>query len=138
MTNSYAIIRAIAKIEGMSYAEKFAGAMLALHLDRKKNQITVKQATLAKECGLTTRCVQGAIAKIVKAGVLARVRKSRCLMLIPQMSPEESVLYAIRTAVRMTDKKKPWEYDPKLTTRTEEEYKRLCRRLDSEEVGKSG
>lgn len=37
MTNSYAIIRAIAKIEGMTPAERWAGAMIAVHLDTKRN-----------------------------------------------------------------------------------------------------
>lgn len=118
MTNSYAIIRAIAQIQGMSYAEKFAGAMLALHLDRKKNQIVVKQSALAKECGLTVRSIRGAIAKIVRAGVLTSVRKSHGLTLIPQLPlEEESVLkiernsrsYQMGTAVPITGYKMPWD-----------------------------
>ena len=37
MTNSYAIIRAIAKVEGMTPAERWAGAMIAVHRDMKLN-----------------------------------------------------------------------------------------------------
>ena len=69
MTNSYAIIRAIAKIEGMTPAERWAGAMIAVHLDTKRNQIRVRQSLIAEESGLKERCVRGAVAKMVAAGL---------------------------------------------------------------------
>ena len=83
MTNSYAIIRAIAKVDGMSYAEKFAGTMIALHLDRKKNQIAVKQEVIANECGLTLRSVRGAVAKMISAGIFTSRRTRDRLILFP-------------------------------------------------------
>ena len=46
--NSYEIIRAISAVETMTYAEKFAGAILALHLDRAKGFIKVRQSVIAE------------------------------------------------------------------------------------------
>lgn len=67
MTNSYAIIRAIAKVEGMTPAERWAGALIAVHLDTQRNQIRVRQSLIAEESGLKERCVRGAVAKMVAA-----------------------------------------------------------------------
>ena len=60
MTNSYAIIRAIAKVEGMTPAERWAGAMIAVHLDTKRNQIRVRQILIAEESGFSKEMIKGA------------------------------------------------------------------------------
>lgn len=98
MTNSYAIIRAIAKIEGMTPAERWAGAMIAVHLDTKRNQIRVRQSLIAEESGLKERCVRGAVAKMVVAGIFRKVRTQKGLVLVPTLVDQgtpvkESVIY---------------------------------------------
>lgn len=85
MVNSYAIIREILKVEEMSIAEKLVGAVFSLHLNRDKGQISVRQSVIAKECGLTERCVRGAVAKMVDAGIFEKVRGQTCLVLIPNV-----------------------------------------------------
>ena len=147
MTNSYAIIRAIAKVDGMSYAEKFAGTMVALHLDRKKNQIAVKQELIANECGLTLRSVRGAVAKLIAAGIFTSRRTRDRLILIPAQtfedhSVKESVYmdrnicsYLAGTTVPISNKKLlPLEYDLTFRTREEEENKRERERLSREMI----
>lgn len=136
--NSYAIIREIAKIQSMSYAEKFAGAVLALHLDRKDNRIMIRQRAIAEECGLTERCVRGAIAKLVEAGLFTKNRIGNRTELIPRITLEESVLKknrnsrscSIGTVVPVGRKKiAPWEYDITYSTPAEERCKLMLRQL---------
>ena len=135
MTNSYAIIRAIAKVEGMTSAERWAGALIAVHLDTRKNQIRVRQSLIAEEAGLKERCVRGAVAKMVAAGIFRKVRTQTGLVLVPTISApgpvKESVnihrhRYAAPTGTHMPvgKTKAPWEYDLELSSRAEEEYKR--------------
>lgn len=133
--NSYAIIREISKVEGMTYAEKFAGAILSLHLDRTKGFIKVRQKVIAEECGLTVRVVQSAVKKMVAAGIFDSTRTPRALILRPKDSVKESVKkhmnmrsYQRRTDVHITNrskKKMPWDYDLTYSTLAEEEAKRF-------------
>lgn len=150
MTNSYALIRRIAAVPDMSYAEKFAAAIIALHLNREKNEIMVRQVVIAQECGLSERTIRNAVAKMAAAGIVAKLRRQSGLVLVPQLlrcedSGKESVYIDDRhspagptgTAVPVTcisaNKKRsrrtppepmPWEFDPAMTTRAEEEDKR--------------
>lgn len=150
MTNSYAIIRAIAKIEGMTPAERWAGAMIAVHLDTKRNQIRVRQSLIAEESGLKERCVRGAVAKMVAAGIFRKVRTQKGLVLVPTLVDQgtpvkESVNIHrhVRAAptgmsVPVGRAKAPWEYDLELSSRAEEEHKRQEARFALEEAGGNG
>lgn len=150
MTNSYAIIRAIAKVEGMTPAERWAGAMIAVHLDTKRNQIRVRQILIAEESGLKERCVRGAVAKMVAAGIFRKIRTQKGLVLVPTLVDQgtpvkESVIYPPARSCR-SDRhvhagrkgEAPWEYDLELSSRAEEEYKRQEARFALEEAGGNG
>lgn len=90
--NSYVIIRAISAVESMTYAEKFAGAILALHLNRADGEIKVRQQLIANECGLSIRVVKSAIKKMIAAGVLEAQRRGRAAMVLrPKDSVNKSV-----------------------------------------------
>ncbi len=150
MTNSYAIIRAIAKVEGMTPAERWAGAMIAVHLDTKQNQIRVRQSLVAEESGLKKRSVRGAVAKMVAAGLFRKVRTQKGLVLIPTLVAQgtpvkESVnthrhAHAGRSGTYMPvgKTKAPWEYELELSSRAEEEYKRQETQFASERGGENG
>lgn len=153
MTNSYALIRAIINTESMTNAEKIAGVMLSVHLDRRKNQIAVRQSVIAKECGLTERCVRGAIAKMVEAGIFEKRKAGNCLVLVPLLPPEAA---SVRTSVYIRGRKRnirsgtvgivvpvaeknrlPWDYDLTHSTAAEEKAKREEKRF-LREVGENG
>ena len=147
--NSYEIIRAIAAVEAMTYAEKFAGTILALHLDRAKGFIKVRQSVIAEECGLTVRVVQSAVKKMIAAGVFESTRTPRSLILKPLPSVKKSVkkhtnarAYHRRTSVQIMSEKAydPFNPDTALSSVAEErdkiEQARFLREL--ERTGSSG
>lgn len=153
MTNSYALIRAIINAESMTNAEKIAGVTISVHLDRRKNQIAVRQSVIAKECGLTERCVRGAIAKMVEAGIFEKRKAGNCLVLVPLLPPaaasgkrsvyiigrkRNSRSCTIGTAVPFSEKNRlPWDYDLTFSTAAEERAKREEKRF-LHEVGEDG
>ena len=153
MTNSYALIRAIVNTEGMTNAEKVAGVMLSLHLNRRKNQIAVRQSVIAKECGLTERCVCRAVAKMVRAGIFEKHKVKTCVVLVPLLTPDaasvkESVyimkrnktgVSCITRTQRVVSEKNrlPWDYDLTYSTAAEEKAKREENRF-LREVGENG
>lgn len=100
--NSYAIIRAISAIESMTYAEKFAGAILALHLNRKDGEIKVRQQIIADECGLSIRVVKSAIKKMIEAGVLIGERRGNSAMVL---RPQDSVNISVSKKVDLENSK---------------------------------
>ena len=135
MINSYAIIRAIANVDGMTPAERWAGSVIAVHLDMRRNQIRVRQELIAEESGLKERCVRGAVAKMGAAGIFRKIRTQTGIVLVPtlvdQTPVKESVnihrhAHAAPTGMYMPvgKTKAPWEYDLELSSRAEEEYKR--------------
>lgn len=153
MTNSYALIRAIINAGSMTNAEKIAGVILSLYLDRRKNQIAVRQSVIARECGLTERCVRGAVAKMVEAGIFEKRKAGNCLVLVPLLPPaaasgKRSVYIigrkrnsrsgTIGTAVPFSEKNRlPWDYDLTHSTAAEEKAKREEKRF-LREVGENG
>lgn len=144
MINSYAIIRAIANVDGMTPAERWAGSVIAVHLDMRRNQIRVRQKLIAEESGLKERCVRGAVAKMVAAGIFRKIRTQTGIVLVPTLGDQrtpvkESVnihrhAHAGRSGTYMPvgKTKAPWEYDLELSSRAEEEYKRQEARFTAE------
>lgn len=136
MINSYAIIRAIANLDGMTPAERWAGSVIAVHLDMRRNQIRVRQELIAEESGLKERCVRGAVAKMVAAGIFRKVRTQTGIVLVPTLVDQGTPVKKSVNIHRHTDAaptgmympvgktKAPWEYDLELSSRAEEEYKR--------------
>lgn len=126
------------------------GAMIAVHLDTKRDQIRVRQSLIAEESGLKERCVRGAVAKMVAAGIFRKVRTQKGLVLVPTLGDQgtpvkESVNIHrhVRAAptgmsVPVGKAKAPWEYDLELSSRAEEEYKRQEARFALEEAGGNG
>ena len=117
----------------MTYAEKFAGAILALHLDRAKGFIKVRQSVIAEECGLTVRVVQSAVKKMISGGVFEVKRTPRALILKPLPSVKKSVkkhmnarAYHRRTDMQITNAEgyDPFNPDTTLSSAAEELHKR--------------
>jgi len=147
--NSYEIIRAISAVETMTYAEKFAGAILALHLDRAKGFIKVRQSVIAEECGLTVRVVQSSVKKMISGGIFEAKRTPRALILKPLPSVKKSVkkhmnarAYHRRTDMQVTNAEgyDPFNPDTTLSSMAEErgkvEQARFLREL--EKTGSNG
>ena len=136
--------------------EKLIGMTYALHLNIKAGTIRVKQATIARECGCTDRTVRGAVAKLVDAGVFEMQCTGRTAVLrIPckeycNISTGSCVPVRAEATFRSANGKRlklqdegsnhgerkfnprkamPWEFDPAMTTRAEEEDKRWRDRL---------
>ncbi len=154
MTNSYAIIRAIAKIQDMTPAERWAGALIAVHLNTKANQIKIRQSVLAEESGLKERCIRKAVAKMVAAGLFSKARTQTGIVLIPaSREPPETPGGSVKRSVNMhrheragptgtympdPTKKMPWDYDLEHSTRAEEEFKRGEAQFALERAGGNG
>jgi len=130
--------------------EKLIGMTYALHLNIKAGTIRVKQATIARECGCSDRTVRGAVAKLVEAGVFEQVRTGRTALLrlpckencnistgsyVP-VRPEATFQSGDGNMAKLQDdngkypeSNLPWDYDPSMSTRAEEENKYWERRL---------
>ena len=130
--NSYAVIRAILSLETLTHAEKVVGTVIALHLDRKNGSVRLKQETIAKEAGVSTRVVQSATTKLVQGGVFESKRTGRSTILRPMASVRISVRVDTKQASDQTrsrarkrgNGKMPWDYDLTHSTKCEEEHKR--------------
>ena len=75
--NSYELQNLIADFPGLSGTEKLVGLMMALHLNKKTQQIKIKQETLARKCSLGERAVRAAIKTLVEKGLFERKRTFR-------------------------------------------------------------
>ena len=117
--------------------EKLVGMALALHINLATGQIRIRQATMAQECGLSTRSVMRAVRGLVAAGIFESKRTGRATILTRAEAQAESgknsgivevppASHQMRHSVtsRRKQRRMPWDLDTTLSTPAEERCKR--------------
>lgn len=131
--------------------EKLVGMTLAIHFNKRAKNIRVRQEIIAAECGLSLATVKRAIKALVAANVFESKRTGRAAILVP-VEPrasgknsgivERSPTSHLVAHSRAIGKKKgmPWDYDLPLSSKPEEEGKRIDAMLahDFQKGGKIG
>ena len=136
--DTYSIQRRILSAD-LTPTEKLVGMALALHRSVSTGTIRVRQATTAKDCGLSARSVRRAINGLVAAGVFASKATGRASILVPLDAAEGGENSGIverppvthqvghQRPIGRKQRTMPWDIDTTLSTPAEERCKRAER-----------
>ena len=137
--DSYTIMRAITDMQELSPTQRLVGFVLALHYNRASKFSRLRRDTICKETGLGLWAVKDALHNLVAAKVFEPRRTGRATAYRVGKRVEEwmaclpSRLMVCEPYHQKSNfdprKAMPWEFDPAMTTRAEEEDKRWRDRL---------
>ena len=137
--DSYTIMRAITDFDDLSPTQKLVGLVLALHYNRASKASRLRRDTICEETGLGIRAVKAALRALVAAQVFDPKRTGRATAyrvgkrveewMVPLEHHQTVPLGYHREGAQNPQTEMPWDYDPSMSTRAEEENKYWERRL---------
>lgn len=137
--DSYTIMRAITDFDDLSPTQRLVGFVLALHYNRASKASRLRRDTICKETGLGIWAVKAALHELVQKEVFVGKRTGRAtaykvgkrveewMVCLPTHQMVCETYHRPEAHDPKTDL--PWDYDPSLTTRAEEDNKYWERRL---------